>query len=451
MASISSSARRPLLFLELNEVNFDYLIGYIKAGKLPTISRLLAAHGFVRTESERKYQHLEPWIQWVTAHTGMTFAEHGVFRLGDIVHHDLPQVWEVLEQNGMSVGAISPMNAKNRLRRPAFFIPDPWTKTAVSASPALEKLHRSIAQVVNDNSSAQISLASAFHLLRGFLSYSATGNWPRYFSLLATARGCPWRKAMFLDLLLADVFCSEVARSRPDFSSLFLNAAAHIQHHYLFSSTVYDGANANPDWYVSPRHDPVFEVYELYDHILESVIRQEPKARIMIGTGLHQNPHGESTFYWRLVDHAAFLRLIGVQFVEVLPRMSRDFLIVFADSTAAANGERLLKSATTADGVTLFEVDNRGHELFVELAFAQDIGQGMAFSAGKQHYQDLRSHVAFVAIKNGEHSGIGYLVDTGSSPMVSTETIPLSSVPELICRALLGEQVDWRSLAGATH
>ena len=62
------------------------------------------------------YEHLEPWIQWVTAHTGLDFAEHGVFRLGDIVARDLPQIWEQLEEKGLRVGAICPMNAKHRLK-----------------------------------------------------------------------------------------------------------------------------------------------------------------------------------------------------------------------------------------------------------------------------------------------------------------------------------------------
>lgn len=447
MTSISSPSRQPLLFLELNEVNFDYLIGYVRAGRLPAFSRLLASHGYVRTESETQYEHLEPWIQWVTAHTGLTFSEHGVFRLGDIVNHDIPQVWEVLERHGISVGAISPMNAKNRLRRPAFFVPDPWTRTTVSAGPVLARLYEAIAQAVNDNSSARVSVASALNLLRGFLTFSAPANWPRYMWLLVTAKRRPWRKAMFLDLLLTDVFCREVTRTKPEFSSLFLNAAAHIQHHYLFSSAVYDGANENPDWYVNSDHDPVFEVYKLYDQILSAVVRQVPAARIMIGTALHQNPHESSTFYWRLVDHAAFLRLVGVQFEEVQPRMSRDFLVVFKDAASAAHAERVLKSVVTGDDVVLFEVDNRGHELFVVLAYPQDVSPDQGFRVGAQNFEGLRSHVAFVAIKNGEHSGTGYFVDTGMCLADNHEAIPLSRIPTLVCQAMLGEHVDWHSLA----
>ena len=89
-------SRRQLLLLELNEVNFDYVMQYCSRGELKTFASLEAKHGLSKTVSESKYEELEPWIQWVTAHTGLTLSEHGVFRLGDIVDHDIPQIWERL-------------------------------------------------------------------------------------------------------------------------------------------------------------------------------------------------------------------------------------------------------------------------------------------------------------------------------------------------------------------
>jgi len=121
--------------LELSELDFELVQQYVRDGRLPTLKRLLESHDLVRTVAESELSNLEPWIQWVTAHTGLTFSQHGVFRLGDIVSREVPQVWEILEDRfGLHVGAISPMNAKNRLKRPAFFVPDPWTQTAIVGS-----------------------------------------------------------------------------------------------------------------------------------------------------------------------------------------------------------------------------------------------------------------------------------------------------------------------------
>jgi hypothetical protein len=425
-----------LIFLELNEVNFDYLRGYADKGLLPTFKKLLDSHGYALTESESEYVNLEPWIQWVTAHTGKTYAEHGVFRLGDIVHHDIPQIWEQLEQRGMRVGAISPMNAKNRLREPAFFVPDPWTRTQLHAGGTLTSLYDAIAQAVSDNASARISISSLLKLVRGFVVYAAPANWPIYFGMVVQALRRPWRKAMFLDLLLADVFMRETSRTRPHFATLFVNAAAHIQHHYLFSSSMYAGSSRNPEWYVDTDHDPVLEVYQLYDRIISRVIARFPASRLMLGTGLHQNPHASITFYWRLRDHAAFLKEIGLEFAEVSPRMSRDFLVSFVSAEAAAHGAALLGDVTSVEGVPLFTIDNRGRELFVELTYSSDVAVNAGFEVRGNRFNDLRGKVAFVALKNGEHDGIGYLVDTGQRFDPTHAPVPLTSVSELVFNAV---------------
>lgn len=44
----------------------------------------------------------------------------------------LYQIFEVLVKSGLSVGAISPFNADNRLTNSKFFIPDPWAQTKTS-------------------------------------------------------------------------------------------------------------------------------------------------------------------------------------------------------------------------------------------------------------------------------------------------------------------------------
>jgi len=41
-------------------------------------------------------------------------------------------------------------------------------------------------------------------------------------------------KALILDSLLVDVHFTLWIKYKPDFSNLFLNSGAHIQHHYLF-------------------------------------------------------------------------------------------------------------------------------------------------------------------------------------------------------------------------
>ena len=429
---------QPLLFLELNEINFDYVAAYCKRGLLPHLGQLIRRNGVARTVSETRYEDLEPWIQWVTAHTGLRLADHGVFRLGDIVQKDLPQIWEQLESHGLRVGAISPMNAKNRLRDPCFFVPDPWTSTRPTAPPRLVALHEGIVQAVNENAQSRISGKSLAGILAGLVAYARPANYGTYLRLAATCRRRPWRKALVLDLLLADVFVREVRRTSPDFASLFLNAGAHIQHHYLYSSACYEGPQRNPDWYLPAGVDPVLESYALYDRIVGQVLAEFPEARIMVATGLHQDPHDRVTYYWRLREHAAFLSRIRVDCRRVEPRMSRDFLVVCdSERQAAVAGDRLAR-AVAADGAPLFSIDNRGSDLFVELVYAGDIGPGFVFSIDGEAFTSLDREVAFVALKNGRHNGIGYFLDSAASPeMPAGHEFPLAEVHARILDALV--------------
>jgi hypothetical protein len=281
-----------------------------------------------------------------------------------------------------------------------------------------------------------------FWLVLGAARYARPGNYSRYLALAMAARKHPWSRAMFLDLLLSDIFICEVKRTRPNFSSLFLNAAAHIQHHYMFNSPAYSGEQQNPAWYVEVDRDPVGQVYQLYDRIVARVQDAMPNARLMVMTGLHQDPHPRLVYYWRLKDHARFLARIGAPFETVEPRMSRDFVVRCATAEAAAKSEDVLLSVKDRNGVGLFEVDNRGSDLFVTLGWPHDIDSDFRCWIGDVEYSGLKDDVAFVAIKNGQHNGVGYFIDTGAKAAGEANRFPLSDVPRRICDSL---GVDWEA------
>lgn len=426
----------PLILLELNEVNFDFVRRYIAKGELPTLAALIAKHGCATTTSESEYEHLEPWIQWVTAHTGLTFAEHGVLRLGDIVDRDLDQIWEQLERMGKRVGAVSPMNAKNRTRAAAFFVPDPWTRTSVSGDRSLHLLSAALAQAVGDNATSRIAPSSYLKLIAGLASHFRSSTIASLTKLTLGRRSSPWYGALFLDRFLADVFVRQWRRHRPDFASLFLNAAAHIQHHYMFSSAVYDGLNRNPSWYLAPGIDPLLDVYRVYDDIVRDVLRLPGSPRVMIATGLHQDPYPEELYYYRLKDHAGFLTRLGAPFESVTALMSRDFTVYCRSEEDGRRSEEMLLAVHAPDGTPIFTVDNRGRDLFVMLSYPREISNGFVPTRHSQALWDLSVDVAFVALKNGEHNGIGYFLDTATVPAQFSTQFPLSDLPSRIKSAL---------------
>src|SRR5690349_20411495 len=343
----------PLVVLELNEVNFDFVEHYCRRGELPAFARLIGEQGYTRTLSETEGEKIEPWIQWFTVHTGKSFAEHGVFRLGDGPQAGARQIWEELGGRGLRVGAFSPMNAANAIPQGAFFVPDPWTPTGVKAPRILQGAYRAVCQAVADNAESRITPRSALQLLCGLLAYANPRRWPSYLADAMAGLRSRWARAVFLDRFLADCFLHLWRRNRPDFATLFLNGAAHIQHHYLFNSAAYSGGHRNPSWYLAPGVDPVLGIYRLYDRVIADCLALAPRPRVMIATGLHQEAVDEPVFYWRLREPETFLRRLGCGFARVEPRMSRDFLVYCENATQAGATAAKLASGRSQDGLPL--------------------------------------------------------------------------------------------------
>ncbi|MDP2127580.1 MAG: hypothetical protein Q8K97_09380 [Pseudohongiella sp.] len=400
-----------LLLLELNEVNFEIAEGYVSSrpGRYPAIEKLLQG-AQIKTRAETTYEELEPWIQWVSVHTGLSYAEHKVYRLGDINDCAEKQIFEELEEQGFRVGSVSAMNAANRLRDPAYFIPDPWTNTAADTSWWSRKLHTAIAQAVNDNAQENITPQNLFTVFFAVLRFARPKHYRHYLRLALRAKGASWRKALFLDLLLCDVHAAKYLRFSPNFSCLFLNAGAHIQHHYFFNAKPLANQVTlnNPHWYVDADKDPFEEMLGVYDVILQDVLATKG-TEVVVATGLSQRPYDRIKFYYRLRNHASFLKLLGINFSNVEPRMTRDFLITFDNSEDASFADHVLKEVLVenSNDVLFKDIDNRGDNLFVTLTYPHEITQDTyILFRGKR--MSVYSHVVFVAIKNGMHQSEGF-------------------------------------------
>ena len=420
---------KKLIFWELNEINFDYVNFYIGEGKLPNWKKMIEEHGLFTTIAEEDYNELEPWIQWPTIRTGLTFKEHGVFRLGDIVESDLKQHWEILEDKGYSVAALSPINASNNTKKSTFWVPDPWVDTNISGNSFIRRLSKTLKQAVNDNSQEKLSFNSIVTIFEGLITKSQISSWPIYLSCLIGAfKKQHWSKAIFLDRLLADIFINHWKGNKPDFSVLFLNSGAHIQHHYMCSSKSYKGNVINPEWYISNEKDPLFEILEMYDSVLKEM-RNLKNTRLMIAVGLRQVPYENPIFYWRLKDHDKFLKKIGINFKKINPRMTRDFLIEFEDNNDLIEAEKALLEVKSSKGELIFsEVDNRGEDLFVSLTFSGEVTDNFSIFLHESKYENFKNDVVFVAIKNGHHDNLGYFLDTAKRPDELKANIPLKNI-----------------------
>lgn len=404
-----------LIFWELNEINFDYVNHYISKGYLPNWRKFLKEYGLTKTYVDEEYKNLEPWIQWPTIRTGKDFKEHRIFRLGDISDlGDIKQHWEIIENLGYSVAAISPINAINRTRNSPFWIPDPWVESPLSGDQFIKDLYSAIKQAVNENASDKVTLKTALTLLRALLTKTRISSLQVYAKcIFGVVNGRRWSRAFLLDRLLSDVFIEYFNKYKPDFSVLFLNAGAHIQHHYLFNSSGYSGELSNPNSYIKSNEDPLLGILKLYDEILKDLLKIED-VRLMIAVGIQQVPYDKESYYWRLRNHEAFLKKIGINnYLQVDARMTRDFLITFLDINDAKQAENILQSIRVESGDKIFsEIDNRGLSLFVTLTYPKQIKENFRIYYGNKILDNFEEEVSFVAIKNGMHDSSGYFFDT---------------------------------------
>jgi hypothetical protein len=431
----------PLIFIQLNEINFDVVRRYVdRFDDLPAFKQLCANFSAFETFGEQRYEELEPWIQWVSAQTGKHYAEHGVFRLGDVVRmpEDVPQVFELLERHGLKVGAISPMNARNRLKSPAYFVPDPWTDTPADTSGFSRRLTQMLRQTVNDNAAGRVSLRSKLTLLEALVRSFRLPQTPRLLRFIWQTRKRPWTKSLVLDQLIHLVHLWLWNRKRPDVSYVFLNAGAHVQHHYFLNAVGCAAAGSkNPEWYVPSVADPVHDMLRAYDAMLHDYLDLARSAgvRLVVATGLSQEPYDRVKYYYRLGDHASFLGTLGVAFERVQPRMTRDFEIEFADATQAGDAAKVLGGITLErTGKTLFgDVDIRGNNLFVTLTYPDEILPGdVAVTAAGQRIEQFGRAVHFVAIKNGMHSTRGFAFVTPSQKLeVPREAVSVTHLFDL--------------------
>ena len=395
------------ILLSFNELNFDYLKKYNKIKRLKNFDKIIDKINITLCDEEYKY--LEPWIQWPTIYSGKTAKEHGLFRLGDCVNFQNETIFNILEAKGKTVGAISSMNLKNDLKNPKFFIPDPWTETPSDNSYWSKKISKTINYFVKNNSKLKYDFKLLFNLFLIFLKYAKFRNYLIYIKLFFTSFGKNWRKALFLDLLLNDIYLNNYNKFKTNFSNLFLNGLAHIQHHYFLNSENIDNKKLqNPNWYLPKKYDPLSEAFYIYDKILGDYLNLKD-CNFMLATGLSQIPYDRIKYYYKLKKHEVFFDKFELQYQNIFELMSRDFIIRFKNSLECEKAFKIIKNISDVNKKKLFgDIQIKKNDLFVSFIYDNEIkDQQVPVKSGDSI--KLKNFVNFVAIKNGMHNDKGFI------------------------------------------
>jgi hypothetical protein len=430
-----------LLLIQLNEINFDLLNKYLinsRKDQFLNLKFIKKTYKCFDTYSEDEYKNLEPWIQWPSVYLGQTFDQHKIFRLGDIIYNPKKkQIFERIEEKGYKVGAISPMNADNRLKNPSYFIPDPWTNTYSDNSNFSKRLSAMFRQTVNDNANGNLSFSSILTIIETIIRTFKYKNTSYLIKLIFSCLFSPWKKSLVLDYLIHMTKMYFFKKKLPNFSSVFFNAGAHIQHHYFYNTKQIKNLPKNPKWYISPLSDPIEDMFIVYDQIIGDYLnlcRNEDK--IVISTGLRQVPYSMTKFYYRLKNHSSFLNKIEIKYSKVLPRMTRDFEIIFDNDEDLKNAKKkLINIKSEKNKLSIFnEIEERDNKsLFVTLTYPHEVKKDDLISINKNLKCNFFKEIVFVAIKNGMHDSKGYVLCSPNTKFKNpTNPVHISKLQDLI-------------------
>ncbi len=413
------STIKRVIQLELNEVSKVLLDELVGNGELPNFRRVVQDWEYGETVSESRYEWLEPWIQWVTVHTGKSYEEHRISHLGDSNLLSHPQIWETLEDNGIESCIFGCMNARRGRATGGMFLPDPWAKVNETYPAHLAALWEFLSTRVQ----AHATRGPKVPLRKGLAASLRLGVPIPFLAAVACqiARQkiephSAWRLASLFDEYLAHMFTSVVERCDYGFNALFLNCVAHYQHHFWrrrqpshFAPHV-----VAPD--CGPNDDPVRHGLRAYDRILGRILQPldgRDDTLVLIVTGLSQVPYTEEEsrggmHYYRLNDHKRFVEKLGLSASRVHPLMSRDWQIG-ADSPAEMAALMASLAGVTVDGEPLFRVrEGQTGYLFIETSCTKALpATSLILDRSGRTIGRFHDLVSSTAIKSGAHSTTG--------------------------------------------
>ena len=400
-----------MLLIELNEFNCDLLRNIARTHQLSHLQEALSWNRAATwTSDEYESGFLEPWVQWVSVHTGVASSQHAVKNLGDVPNLAEDQIWERWSTHGLTSIVWGVMNGNRRNANACkVFVPDPWT----FSEDAYPDHYRGL-------------IALPRYLAKNYLDFSKLTAARKGFDLVRTlmvsTRGSDfidglrifWRGVrqfgmtnavfiVFFEYLSAMAFIGAVEQNRPDAAIVFINMLAHVQHHYWRAD---DGSACPQIVFAATATD------EILGKILSRCKDLVGNGRVVLMNALSQTCTIEEPpwILYRPNNHANLVSFLGIRAARVEPLMTYDAHVFFANAEDASSGATILQGASV-DRKPLFFVEPDAHDplkLFYRIAMTDPIGSDAEFT-----YRNLAARFAdhFTAIvqRTGKHNQNGDL------------------------------------------
>lgn len=227
-----------LFIIELNEFSPVLLETAAETGRFPNIKKVLSfSKSLTVTEDTYDSGYLEPWVQWVSVHTGVPAKEHLIKHLGDVPSHK--QIWEQLSERGIRCGFWGTMNGERRdAENCQFFLPDPWTFSEPGYPQAIQDVvefpRYYSKNYLNPDKSLLFKkgIKLFWQLLFSGALVRSLPQWPFWMKSILRLGFKNYVQFSIFEHLSTLAFLHYYRQYRPQCSAVFLNLIAHIQHYY---------------------------------------------------------------------------------------------------------------------------------------------------------------------------------------------------------------------------
>jgi hypothetical protein len=440
---MSKNKSRSVILLEFNELSPGLMDRFMGEHRLPNFRRLYQTSQVYITDAQENAPCLNPWIQWVTVHSGLPYCEHQVFHLGE--GHKLQRkcLWDLVSDTGQSVWVCGSMNVRYDLPLNGLLLPDPWTTGAEPYPNTLQPYFRFVRQNVLEHTSERVPLSTSDYV--NFLSFmlkhglSIATIRSVVHQLLTERRGKNrWKRGVILDQLQFDLFHWYYRALRPRFSTFFLNSTAHFQHLY-WRNLEPEAFQAKPSTHEQAEfQDAILFGYQEMDKLIGKFLDLcDEDTTLIFATGLSQQPClkyeelGGKSFY-RPRDFEQFLRFVGITAPHtVSPVMSEQFHIFFQSEADACEAEERLKKLRV-HGQEAMAVEQRGPGVFSGCSIIQNLPKDAVLTVSNSErripFFDLFYQVE--GKKSGMHhpDGMLWINQHGADHRVYDGKVPLTAI-----------------------
>jgi hypothetical protein len=405
--------KNKIIVLEFNELCSPLLKEWMGRGLLPNFHEFYrSSEVFTATADDE--EHLEPWIQWYSIHTGLSYRQHGVFNLTDGPAACHVDIWQTLLREGLTVASCSSMNVKGFMAPGCLYLPDPWCTSETPFPKQYAAYQSVISQLVQQSSTGgkgSLGLSGylrlgLFLIVHGIQPSTIMAGIKQLWSDIVMRRPTAWRRAMLLDRLQFDLFRHYWFTDKPDFATFFLNSTAHYQHAYWHCLFPEDFGKGPEDQEVLRFKDSILTGYIAMDKLLEKCKAFEKEgATLVLATGLsqHSNAHSDLRFY-RNRDVTGFLRMLDIFPLSVLPVMAEQYSLVFEDANTCELAKTKLKSLRCGGQQLLYLGDSRDNAVLVGCRIRDTLPSDAVIET--EQTESLHFHEHYYALshtKSGTH------------------------------------------------